>query len=100
MIVLLVVRKSIDNFEPLLDYTDIAELAGTSVEALRSYKWKGLLPEPDVQTSPRRPRWKLSTVRTWIDGRPGPGARTDLRRKREEAEADAVKPEASHDRDT
>ncbi|THJ25674.1 helix-turn-helix transcriptional regulator [Candidatus Frankia alpina] len=78
--------ESIDDFEPLLDYTDIAELAGVSAKAIHSYRWKRMLPDPDVQTSSRRPRWKLSTVRAWLESRPGRGARTDLQRKREQAE--------------
>ncbi|THJ68869.1 helix-turn-helix transcriptional regulator [Candidatus Frankia alpina] len=86
-------KKSIDDFEPLLDYTDIAELAGISVEAIRGYRWKGMLPDPDVQTSSRRPRWKPSTVRAWLENRPGAGARTDLQRKREQAEAGEGSPE-------
>ncbi|WP_225438900.1 helix-turn-helix transcriptional regulator, partial [Candidatus Frankia nodulisporulans] len=85
--------ESIDDFEPLLDYTDIAKLAGISPVTARSYKSSGHLPDPDVQTSSRRPRWKLSTVRAWLENRPGAGARTDLWRKREQAEAGEDSPE-------
>ncbi|THJ49451.1 helix-turn-helix domain-containing protein [Candidatus Frankia alpina] len=86
-------RESIDNFEPLLDYTDIANLAGISPDTARAYRSSGHLPKPDQQTSSRRPRWKLSTVRAWLENRPGPGARTDLWRKREQAEAGEGSPE-------
>ncbi|WP_328591870.1 helix-turn-helix transcriptional regulator [Candidatus Frankia alpina] len=81
-----IVKEPIDNIEPLLDYTDIAELAGISPSTVRAYRSSGHLPRPDIQTSPRRSRWKLSTVRTWLENRPGVGARTDLQRKREQTE--------------
>ncbi len=86
-------KEPIDNIEPLLDYTDIAELAGISPSTVRAYRSSGHLPQPDIQTSPRRSRWKLSTVRTWLENRPGVGARTDLWRKREQAEAREDAPE-------
>ncbi len=81
-------RESVRNFEPLLDYTDIAKLAGISPVTARSYRHSGHLPEPDEQTSPRRPRWKLSTVTTWLENRPGRGRpRPEIMERRRERAA-------------
>ncbi len=76
------------NIEPLLDYTDIAELAGISPGTVRAYRSSGYLPAPDVQTSPRRARWKLSTVLAWLEDRPGPGRpRPEIMERRRERAA-------------
>ncbi|WP_035740268.1 helix-turn-helix transcriptional regulator [Parafrankia elaeagni] len=65
--------------DPLIGYREMAERAGIKPGTLRSYRNKGLLPEPDDLSVPDRPRWKTSTVEAWLLGRPGRGTRTDLK---------------------
>lgn len=76
--------------DPLLDYTQMAKLAGVAPTTLRSYRRRikyNPLPPPDDSTVPDRPRWRLSTFLGWMDRRPGPGARTDLTHRRQKDDA-------------
>lgn len=69
----------------LLTLADIAAEIGVSVDSIRVYHQRasknrragterpGDLPAPD-ETFGRSPVWKSSTVRKWIDKRPGRGA--------------------------
>ncbi|WP_328591875.1 helix-turn-helix domain-containing protein [Candidatus Frankia alpina] len=97
-------NRPIRDIEPLLDYTDIAKLAGISPGTVRAYRNSGYLPAPDVQTSPRRSRWKLSTVLAWLENRPGPGRpRPEVMERRREraaqnacAESETLNDQGSH----
>lgn len=54
----------------------IAERTGLTVNTIKSYVRKGMLPEPDaVIESPtgQIKGWKAETVEAWIDNRPGSG---------------------------
>jgi hypothetical protein len=71
------------NEEPSsLGYAQIAELTGLTRATLRSYRAKGLLPEPDDTSVPDRPRWSAETIARWRLQRaesPGMGNRTGPR---------------------
>lgn len=56
---------------------EIAELLGISLDTLKGYDKRGLLPEPDALVG-RNQGWLESTVTEWNNSRPGRGARTDL----------------------
>lgn len=59
----------------------VADRIGLAVPTVRSYIRKGLLPDADVIiTTPSGPLrgWAPETIDTWLDSRPGRGARTDL----------------------
>jgi hypothetical protein len=56
-----------------LGYAEIAQLAGVTVGAVRSYRARGYLPEPDVWAAADRPRWHRSTITGWLAARPGSG---------------------------
>ena len=68
----------------LLTLADIAEEIGVSVDSIRVYHQRatknrrleaerpGDLPEPD-ETFGRSPVWRRSTIRAWIERRPGRG---------------------------
>ena len=58
-----------------------AARVGLSVNTIRSYLLKGLLPEPDaviVTASGPLRGWRPETIDQWARNRPGRGARTDL----------------------
>lgn len=58
-----------------------AARVGLSVNTIRSYLLKGLLPEPDaviVTASGELRGWRPETIDQWARNRPGRGARTDL----------------------
>lgn len=58
-----------------------AARVGLSVNTIRSYLAKGLLPEPDaaiVTASGELRGWLPETIDQWARSRPGQGARTDL----------------------
>lgn len=60
-----------------------AERVGLSVNTIRSYLTKGLLPEPDaviVTSSGELRGWLPNTIDEWASTRPGRGTRTDLRK--------------------
>ncbi|WP_239395672.1 MarR family transcriptional regulator [Frankia sp. CiP3] len=67
--------------DPLIGYREMAERAGVKPSTLRGYRSQGRLPDPDDDTIPDRPRWRLSTFEAWMRSRPGPGTRTDLHRE-------------------
>lgn len=67
--------------DPLIGYREMADLAGVTPATLRHYKAEGRLPPPDDDSGPSRPRWRLSTYRAWMASRPGPGTRTDRKKK-------------------
>jgi predicted DNA-binding transcriptional regulator AlpA len=58
---------------------EIAERLGISLDTVKGYQRKGLLPEPDAMVG-RNQGWLEATVDDWNKNRPGPGARTDLAR--------------------
>ncbi|OZC93501.1 hypothetical protein CH254_02285 [Rhodococcus sp. 06-412-2C] len=58
---------------------EIAERLGLSLDTVKGYQRKGLLPEPDAMVG-RNQGWLETTVDEWHKNRPGPGARTDLAR--------------------
>lgn len=75
-----------DPPDELLDYAGIVEAAAArgvtlTRSSLRAYRASNRMPPPDELPAPDRPRWRLSTITTWLDNRPGRGARTDLRAK-------------------
>lgn len=58
-----------------------AARVGLSVNTIRSYLTKGLLPDPDaviVTASGELRGWLPDTIDQWAGSRPGRGARTDL----------------------
>ncbi|MDK6240182.1 transcriptional regulator [Winkia sp. UMB3158] len=61
-----------------LSVSDVAALAGVTVGTLRSYVYKGMLPEPEVlvglETQARG--WSEESIRHWLANRPGRGRRT------------------------
>lgn len=76
-----------DEEDPLIGYKEMAELAGVRPNTLRRYRVEGRLPPPDVLLADR-PRWRLSTFTAWMESRPGPGTRTDLRGQTEKRDDD------------
>ena len=66
-----------------LSYAEIADIIGVSASTLRSYYSTNRMPRPDA-TIGTTPGWTESTIQTWMQNRPGPGARTDLRKKEDE----------------
>lgn len=61
-----------------LGMTAIAEHTGLSVNTLKSYLRKGLLPAPDAvieSPSGQIRGWKESTIDEWVTSRPGRGNR-------------------------
>lgn len=63
---------------------DVAERAGLSLETVRAYRSRGLLPEPDAiigLDEARRPvpGWLPETIDHWTTHRLGRGYRSDLR---------------------
>jgi predicted DNA-binding transcriptional regulator AlpA len=62
-----------DN-DPLLSYSQIADLTGLTASALRRYRAGGYFPEPDEFPVPDRPRWRKSTIQGWLASRPGMGS--------------------------
>ncbi|WP_198358205.1 MarR family transcriptional regulator [Streptomyces fildesensis] len=60
----------------LWGYPEVAAHLGISVQATRSRKSRGSLPEPDDTTIPDRPRWRPSTLHNWTPL--GRGFRSDL----------------------
>jgi hypothetical protein len=73
--------------DPLIGYREMAERAGIRPSTLRTYRSQGRLPPPDDDSVPDRPRWRVSTFEAWMKGRPGRGARTDLRNRETQTEA-------------
>jgi predicted DNA-binding transcriptional regulator AlpA len=72
--------------DPLLSLLQMAERAGVEPGTMRKYRSQGRLPPPDDVSVPGRPRWRASTLDTWMKARPGRGARTDLHRPEKAAE--------------
>lgn len=60
----------------LLTSEDLAEVLGVTVGTIRSYRSRGVLPEPDEMVG-RTPTWRRRTIEQWRATRPGQGARTD-----------------------
>lgn len=61
-----------------LSLSEFAERIRLQPDTLKSYKAKGLLPEPDALIGRVR-GWLPETIDTWQATRPGRGSRTDLR---------------------
>ncbi|KPM53390.1 MarR family transcriptional regulator [Frankia sp. R43] len=59
--------------DPLLSYSQLAELAGVQPSTLRRYRAEGRMPPPDDEPAPDRPRWRKSTFEAWMASRPGRG---------------------------
>lgn len=56
-----------------------AKLAGLKTDTFRAYVTRQQAPQPDgVDETFGRRYWYRSTVQSWLDSRPGRGARTDL----------------------
>lgn len=71
-----------------LSLSDFAERVGLSTNTLNGYRAKGLTPEPDVMIGlgDRAVRgWRAETIDEWMTARPGRGARTDLKRRDQDA---------------
>lgn len=62
----------------VLSTRKVSERSGLADSTIRTYRSKGLMPEPDV-TIGGIPGWYASTIDPWIAALPGRGARTDLR---------------------
>lgn len=78
--------SGVDSPDDLLSYADIEALTAArggmiKRNSLRAMRRMGQMPEPDELPVPDRPRWRRSTITTWLDNRPGRGRRTDLARK-------------------
>lgn len=69
--------------EDQLTNAECAALAGITPGTWRDYVARGRAPGPDGRLG-GTPWWWRSTVETWLGGRPGQGARTDLRKRAEE----------------
>ncbi len=58
-----------------------AEYLGISPGTWRSYVARGQAPKPDgIDEGFGRAYWLTSKLKEWQDNRPGPGARTDLKK--------------------
>jgi predicted DNA-binding transcriptional regulator AlpA len=66
----------------MLTVGDIAEVAGVSKATIDSYRYRGVLPEPQA-TSGRTPLWARPIIRHWLATRSGAGWRSDLYGERE-----------------
>lgn len=64
-----------------LSYTELSKIFGISASTLRSYYSTGRMPRPDA-TIGNTPGWLEDTVQTWMGVRPGAGARTDLKKRK------------------
>lgn len=60
-----------------LTNADAAALAGVAPSTWRDYVARGRAPAPDGRLG-RTPWWRPDTITTWLETRPGQGARTDL----------------------
>lgn len=72
----------VSDDDPLLDYAGIRDLTtqlGTPLTrpSLRAYRATGRMPDPDDLSVSDRPRWRRSTITTWLANRPGRGYRSD-----------------------
>lgn len=57
------------NDEPLLRVSDVAALAGVSVDAVKKWVYvRGIFPSPDLEEGEERKRryWRRSTVVAWL----------------------------------
>jgi predicted DNA-binding transcriptional regulator AlpA len=54
------------GIEPLLKLDDLPEILGVCRRTVERMRSGGRFPKPDL-TLGRMPRWKPSTIRTWID---------------------------------
>lgn len=61
-----------DDDDPLMTYTEIAEMLDIGVTTLRNYRWKGMLPPEDFRKEGFR-MWRKSTILGWHNSRTGPG---------------------------
>lgn len=52
--------------EPLLKLNDLPPILGACRRTIERMRSSGRFPKPDL-TIGRMPRWKVSTIRTWID---------------------------------
>jgi hypothetical protein len=68
--------------DDMLTTSEFAAIAGVSPATLRGQVSRGQAPPADDPgagpTNRRTPRWRRSTIDTYLSFRPGPGARTDL----------------------
>ncbi|MFF9334526.1 helix-turn-helix transcriptional regulator [Streptomyces albogriseolus] len=58
--------------ERLWTVADVAQRLGVSEATVRSYRWRGTLPEPRYVG--RTPVWEPGAIEEWIKRRPGRGA--------------------------
>ncbi len=61
----------------MLTVVDVAQAAGVSKSTIDSYRYRGLLPAPQI-TRGRTPLWARPIVRRWLADRPGAGWRSDI----------------------
>ena len=52
--------------EPLLSQADLCRVLATSQRSIDRLRSSGRLPPPDLAIG-RSPRWRASTIRSWID---------------------------------
>lgn len=65
--------------EERLSVAAAAKMAGLKTDTWRAYVTRGQAPQPDgIDETFGRRYWRRSTVQTWVENRPGRGARTDL----------------------
>ncbi len=64
--------------DPLLTVSQLAVAVGVRRHALYKARERGRFPPPDDTSAPGHPRWRLSAVEKWLEGR-------QIRRKREQA---------------
>ena len=62
----------------MMTVADLAQAAYVSKATIDSYRYRGLLPEPQLIVA-RTPLWARPIVSRWLEQRPGPGWRTDVR---------------------
>jgi hypothetical protein len=65
--------------EERLSVSAAARLAGLKTDTFRAYVFRGNAPQADgIDETFGKRYWYRSTVETWMDNRPGQGARTEL----------------------
>lgn len=73
VIVLLLSRERVSELSDarLMTVEAVAARLGVKPATIRSYRWRGILPEPHYIG--RTPVWSVDAIETWIQQRPGRG---------------------------
>jgi predicted DNA-binding transcriptional regulator AlpA len=58
-----------EPLRPLLTKRDVSRLLAESLRSFDRQRAAGVIPSPDVWVG-NSPRWKESTIRDWLDGKP------------------------------